>query len=137
MNDSERRIRDRLLAIHSEPVAATIEAADAVAASWDGPATGREAVVEPLSAVLEHTGLRERYPAMLATGADVLGESLSAPPVAVPPYVVITGTGPVLRASLPAGRLVLRLAVFAVERDPKRYRRRGQSPEDVLVVERR
>ncbi|MCL7417593.1 MAG: hypothetical protein M8354_07110 [Halalkalicoccus sp.] len=135
MNDSERRIRERLLATRAEPLAATVEAADAVAASWDGPATRREAVVEPLSAVLDHTGLRERYPALLATGAEVLGESLPAPPVAVPPYVVTTGTGPVLRASLSDGRLVIRLAVFALERDPKRYRRRGQSPEEVLEVE--
>jgi hypothetical protein len=135
VNDTERRIRERLLATRSEPLAATIEAADAVAASWDGPATRREAVVEPLSALLEHAGLREGYPALLATGAEVLGEPLPAPPVAAPPYVVITGTGPVLRASLPSGRLVLRLAVFAIERDPKRYVRCGERPEEILEVE--
>ncbi|MFC6904541.1 hypothetical protein [Halalkalicoccus tibetensis] len=131
------RVRDHLLSNHSETLDATIDCADAVAQSRSGPATGREEVVSPLKAILDHAGVLETYPALLASAVDALGESLSAAPVAAPPYVTITGTGPVLRASLPSGRIVIRLAVFALERDPKRYVRTGNSPEEILVVERR
>lgn len=137
MNDPERRVRDRLLAAHAGPLAATIEYADAVAASWDGPATRREQVVEPLRAVLERAGLLERYPPMLVDAAEVLCSTLPASPVAAPPYVTVTSRGPVLRATLSEDRLVVRIDVFAVERDPVRYVRRGRRPADVLHVERR
>ncbi|WP_336363882.1 hypothetical protein [Halalkalicoccus salilacus] len=137
MNDPERRVRDRLLAAHAGPLAATIERADAVAASWDGPVTRREQVVEPLRAVLERAGLLERYPPMLVDAAEVLCSTLPASPVAAPPYVTVTSRGPVLRATLSEGRLVVRIDVFAVERDPVRYVRRGRRPADVLHVERR
>lgn len=116
---------------------ATIDRADAVADGWREPPGERAAVVRPLSEALVEAGLTNRYPAMLVDAVESLGRSLPAPPVAAPPYVVITGTGPVLRASLPSGRLVVRLAVFAVERDPKRYVRRGTTAEGILDVERR
>lgn len=137
VNDPERRVRDRLLGAHGETLATTIERADAVAASWDGPATRRERVVEPLRAMLERAGLLDRYPPMLVDAAEVLDATLSASPVAAPPYVTVTSRGPVLRATLPGGRLVVRIGVFAVERNPVRYVRRGRLPADVLVVERR
>ena len=137
MNDPKRRVRDRLLAAHAETLGATIDCADAVAASWDGPATRREQVVAPLRATLERAGLLDRYPAVLVDAAEVLDEALAASPVAAPPYVTLTSRGPVLRATLPGGRLVVRIAVFAVERDPVRYVRRGTSPEEVLEIERR
>ncbi|ADJ15011.1 hypothetical protein [Halalkalicoccus jeotgali] len=134
MNDPAR-VRARLLAVHSEALEATIDCAEAVASSGTEPATDREAVAMPLRAALDHAGVLETYPAVLASAVDTLGQSLSAPPVAAPPYVTITGTGPILRASLPTGRLVIRLAVFALERDPKRYVRTGDVPEEILVVE--
>jgi hypothetical protein len=130
------RVRDRLLASHGETLVATIDCADAVAAA-NGRATRREQVVEPLRTVLERAGLPERYPAMLVDAVAALGESLPASPVAAPPYVTVTSRGPVLRATLPEDRLVVRIAVFAVERDPVRYVRRGRRPEEVLEVERR
>ena len=136
MNDPERHVRDRLLADHAETLAATIDCADAVFDSLYGTAPRREVVVEPLTALLERVGALEQYPAMLASAAAALDESLPTSPVAAPPYVTITGTGPVLRASLPSGRLVVRLAVFAVERGPKRYVRTGETPEEILEVER-
>lgn len=132
-----RRVRDRLLAAHADLLVATADRADAVARSCSGPATRRADVVEPLTAALSDADILERYPAVLATAADALGESLPAPPVAAPPYVVVTGTGPVLRASLPSGRLVVRLEVFALERDPERYVRIGESPDEILEIERR
>lgn len=130
------RVRDQLLTTHSGMLERTIDCADAVAESLGGPATRREEIVSPLKATLDRTGVLGTYPAMLASAVDSLDQSLPAPPVAAPPYVTITGTGPVLRASLPAGRLVIRLAVFALERDPKRYVRIGATPEEILVVER-
>lgn len=136
MSDADR-VRDRLLASHGETLATTIERADAVAASWNGPATRREQVVEPLRAVLERAGLLERYPPMLVDAVEVLGETLPAEPVAAPPYVTVTSRGPVLRATLSKRRLVVRIAVFAVERDPVRYVRGGTTPEEVLEIERR
>ncbi|WP_336344475.1 hypothetical protein [Halalkalicoccus ordinarius] len=57
--------------------------------------------------------------------------------MAAPPYVTVTSRGPVLRATLSSGRLVVRIVLFDVERDPVRYVRRGGRPEDVLRVERR
>ncbi|MDL5361081.1 hypothetical protein [Halalkalicoccus sp. NIPERK01] len=133
----ERRVRNRLLAAHADLLVATGDRADAVARARSGPATRREDVVEPLTAALERADLLERYPAVLATAAAALGESLPVAPVAAPPYVVVTGTGPVLRASLPSGRLVVRLAVFALERDPRRYVRTGTTPDEILEIERR
>lgn len=130
------RVRDHLLSNHFETLDSTIDCADAVAESLDGPATGREEIVSPLKAILDHAGVLETYPAVLVSAVDALGESFPAVPVAAPPYVTITGTGPVLRASLPSGRVVIRLAVFALERDPKRYVRVGTVPEEILVVER-
>ncbi|WP_122089601.1 hypothetical protein [Halalkalicoccus subterraneus] len=137
MNDLEPRVRDHLLTTHFETFERTIDCADAVAESLDGPATRREEIVIPLRAALDRAGILETYPTLLTSAVDALGESLPAAPVAAPPYVTITGTGPVLRASVSTGRLVIRLAVFAVERDPKRYVRTGDVPEGILVVERR
>jgi hypothetical protein len=131
------RVRDRILADHAMALAATVEAAEVVANSRNGPAIHREEVVEPLTAVLERVGVIEQYPEIITTAVDTLGESLPASLVVGPPYVTITATGPVLRASLPSGRLVIRLAVFTVERNPKRYVRRGETPEEILEIERR
>lgn len=131
----ERRVHDYLLSAHDEPLAATNECADAVVASWDGPATRREAVVGPLRALLERRGVLRRYPAMLTDAVDAAGGSLAASPVAAPPYVAITSRGPVLRATLSDGRLVVRIVLFDVERDPVRYVRSGRSPEESLAVE--
>lgn len=137
MSEFERRVRDRLLASYDETLTTTIERADAVAAATDGPATRRERIVEPLRAKLDRACLLERYPAMLVDAAESLGETLPTTPVAAPPYVTVTSRGPVLRATLSSGRLVVRIVLFDVERDPVRYVRRGGRPEDVLCIERR
>jgi hypothetical protein len=60
---------------------------------------------------------------------------MPAPPVAAPPYVVVTSEGVVLRATIPDGRLVVTLRVFDVERGAEtRYVRR--STVDVSVERR-
>ncbi|MFC3958218.1 hypothetical protein [Halovivax cerinus] len=69
---------------------------------------------------------------------DALGHELSAPVVPAPPYVVVTSTGVVLRATLPAGRLVIALEPFTIERDASAtdaptYRRRTDLATEVCV----
>lgn len=109
--------------------------ADAVARSWDGKATTeRAAVVEPFEYALERTGVLDGLPAVLVSAVDALGEKLRAEPVAVPPYVTVTSVGPVLRATLDTGRLVVTIRAFDVERDPTRYVRQTVDPADALCV---
>jgi hypothetical protein len=127
--------RDRLLTDHEGVLRTTLRCADAVAASWDAPhATDREQVVGPLRAALQRTGVLPALPDLLADAVAAAGGRLQAPPVAAPPYVTVTSRGPVLRATLPEGRLVVTLAVFAVERDPTRYVRGATTPEEALEV---
>ena len=130
------RVREHLLTNHTATIAETIGAADTVAAGLSSPASNRREVVEPLTRLLERTKTLSQYPSMVVAAADALCEPLPASPVAAPPYVTITGTGPVLRASLASGRLVVRLSVFAVKRDPTRYVRTGNTPNEILEVER-
>ena len=77
------------------------------------------------------------FPAVLRECVAAAGGQLRAEPVAAPPYVVVTSVGPVLRATLDEGRLVVTLRVFAVERPDALgawYVRRGQSAADVVDV---
>lgn len=130
-------IRRRLLDDHRATLATTVDAARAVAAGWDG-----EAVADPnrITAFLERElrdrGLATDLLALLETGADVLDTEVQGDPVAAPPYLAVTGRGPVVRATLADGRrLVIVVSLFAVERDPTRYRFRDPGPDDVLGVE--
>lgn len=97
---------------------ALLAAVDAAAAAVDAPDPRAE-----LTAALEDAGVTAHLPRVLADLVTVVGRDLSATPVAGPPYVVVSGRGPVVRATLSDGRLVVCLAVFAVERGPT-YRRR-------------
>ncbi len=139
--------RSRILDAHADVVAGVVEAADTVADGWNGGAAGtgatdsdapattdRAAVVEPLRAELRARGLLDRAPAVLADAVTAAGYDLPAEPVAAPPYVVVTGRGPVLRGTVADGRLVVVLAVFRVERDPVRYVRAGDGPAEVVEV---
>jgi len=132
--------REHLLGDRRGTVEATIECADAVAASWsEAGTTDRGAVVDPLYRTLSEAGLLEAYPSVLAECVAAAGGALPAEPVAAPPYVTITSVGPVLRATLDDGRLVVTLAVFDVERPDgggrPRYVRAARAPESVVGVE--
>lgn len=120
--------RRHLLADHRNFVGAVLACADAAAT----PATDRDAVVGPFRAALELSGALDAAPAVLAACVDAAGGDLRAQPVADPPYVVVTSTGLVLRATLDGGRLVVRIDPFAVERDPTRYIRRRVDPDDAV-----
>ncbi|NHN61555.1 MULTISPECIES: hypothetical protein [Halorussus] len=128
--------RERVLDSHRETVGTVLRCADAVADSWDGGSTADPAALaDPLRAGLDAAGAWRRLPEALADAVDATGESLSAHPVAAPPYVVATSRGPMLRATLSEGRLVVLLRAFEIERapnEPPRYRRGPQSPADAV-----
>lgn len=76
----------------------------------------RNALVPVLSAVLDDRGILGELPTLLAAAVDAAGYDLPAPPVAAPPYVAVTSTGPVLRGTVEDGRLVVRIDCFEVVR---------------------
>lgn len=119
---------------HSALVATVERCADRVVDGWpDAVAADRTAVVEPLSEALDAAGVLDRFPGVLADAVDAAGYEPAAEPVAAPPYVVVTSRGPLLRATVADGRLLVRFDVFVVERtgDGTRYRR---APGDPLTV---
>lgn len=131
--------RAHLLGERGDLVTTVVACADAVAAGWAGEATTDPSeVAEPLRATLERAGVLAQLPMVLRECVAAAGGQLQADPVPAPPYVVLTSVGPVLRATLDEGRLVVTLRVFAIERrdegSPARYVRRGQSPEAVVDV---
>ena len=129
-------VRVHLLDAHTGLLDTVLACADGVADSWDGDATtDRVAVVEPFERRLDRAGVLDRLPAVLAEAVDALGAELPAQPVAAPPYVAITSVGPVLRATLDAGRLVVTIHAFGIERDPTRYVRGPADPNVALAVE--
>jgi hypothetical protein len=132
-------VRAHLLDERRDLCSTVADCADAVAAGWpDEGTTGRDAVVGPLRATLERAGVLGQFPVVLRECVAAAGSRLRAEPVPAPPYVVVTSVGPVLRATLDDGRLVVTFRVFAVERggggSPARYVRSGRSAEEVVAV---
>lgn len=122
--------RRYVLESHEETVETVLRCADAVAEEWDGDWTAdRSAVADPLREELEAEGAWARLPDVLAGATRAAGYSLSASPVADPPYVAATSRGPMLRATAPAGRLVVLIRAFEVTREPTRYVRGATAPE--------
>ncbi len=130
-------VRSYVLSDHAALVDHVSDCADAVAADWDhGRTTDRDAVVRPLERALEATGALDRFPAVLSGAARAAGYELRAPPVAAPPYVVVTSRGPMLRATLDDGRLVVTLRLFDVERGSQTtYVRGSDDPTEIVRVE--
>jgi hypothetical protein len=87
--------------------------------------------------LLPHRGIddgrsRRSY---LSLEADALDTEIEPEPVPKAPYLVVTSRGPLCRETLTDGRrLVVELAVFAVERQPSRYRFRDPTVEECLQV---
>jgi len=129
-------VRAHLLDVHADLLDTVLACADDIADSWDGDArTDRAAVVEPFECGLDQAGVLDRLPVVLVGAVDALDAELTAKPVAAPPYVAITSVGPVLRATLGSGRLVVTIHAFGIERDPTRYVRGPADPADALAVE--
>ncbi|WP_158059143.1 hypothetical protein [Halorussus halophilus] len=144
------RVREYVLDAHPDTVQCILDCADAVADDWEESTdsaaftTSRDAVVSPLRDHLESAGAWSRFPELLAGAVDAAGDSLSATPVAAPPYVTVTSRGPLLRATISTGRLVVSFPVFDVRRgsstdcvagDSTRYVRGARTPKDAICVE--
>lgn len=129
-------VREYVLEEHAGVVATVQDCAQAVAAGWNGTGTtDRDRVVPPLRTALERAGVSERLPTVLEGCVSAAGYELLAQPVSAPPYVVVTSRGPVLRATLAGGRLVVTLLAFEVVRDPRpRYVRGPTEPETAVEV---
>lgn len=138
MIDPTASAREYVLDTHAETVETVLQCADAVADQWASPTTtDREEVAVPLRAELEARGAWERLPEVLAGAVRETEYSLSASPVADPPYVTVTSRGPILRATLPPGRLVVRIEVFDIERGAEgrpQYVRGAETVEDAVRV---
>lgn len=129
--------REHLLGERRPLVSGTLACADRVATDWPGGGTtDRTAVVDPFESLLRASGLLETFPTVLAECVEAAGASLSARPVAAPPYVVVTSAGVLLRATLDAGRLVVTLRAFEVDRSGERprYVRGPTDPESAVEV---
>ena len=114
---------------HADVVAAVGACADAVVETWDAPtASDGAALADALESCLAASGALDSLPGVLAAAVRAAGGTLSAAPVAAPPYVAVTSRGPVLRATLDEGRLVVELRAFRLT-DENRYARR----DDVAV----
>ncbi|MFC6769214.1 hypothetical protein [Natrinema soli] len=129
MSHPVRDARRRIQTDHASIIAGIDTCADAVADPWDtSRTTDSHAVADGLRRLLEETGILEALPSVLADVVEAAGYDLQARPVAGPPYVVVTSRGPVLRATIDPGRLVIRFDAFEVVRDsdpdrPSAYRR--------------
>lgn len=136
MPELQAVVADRLREEHADAIDAVDRCADAVAVSWDGRrATDRREVAGPLEAALREAGVLERLPRVLADVVDAAGHDLPARPVAAPPYVAIASRGPVLRAAIDPGRLVVRLEAFAVRREPEPAYERRDGVAVVVALE--
>lgn len=111
-------VADRLRTQHRELLVTISDCAAAVAADFetrvgDAPATTEsKKISSPLLTTLSNAGVYAQLPAVLADVVSDAGYQLPAPPVAAPPYVVIASTGPILRATVPPGRLVISVRLF-------------------------
>ncbi|WP_290818698.1 hypothetical protein [Halovivax sp.] len=125
MSELDSAVTAHVRESHADVISAVDRCADAVAASWDGRrATAREEVSDPLRAALREAGVLDRLPHVLADVVGAIGHEIPASPVAAPPYVVVTSRGPMLRATIEPGRLVVRLDAFDVRPEPgARYER--------------
>ncbi len=114
-----RNVRRRIHDDYADVVAEIGRCADAVAdARAEAETNERGSPRDELQAALEATGVLGTLPEVLAAAVDAAGEELRARPVPAPPYVVVTSRGPMLRATIDSGRLVIRFDVFEVVREP-------------------
>ena len=118
MSHPVRDARHRIRTEHASIVDGIDACADAVTAPWDtARTTDREAVADGLHRTLAEAGILEALPGVLVDTVEAAGFELRASPVPAPPYVVVTSRGPMLRATIDPGRLVIRFDAFEVVRD--------------------
>lgn len=132
--------RDYVLATHDGTISGVLAAAESVADDWPTLADGRrvaadrDEVVGPLRAELDRREILELLPAVLSGAIEAAGYRLSAPPVAAPPYVAVTSTGPVLRGTVADGRLVVAVDCFSVLRGAEMAGHADRTPRRVVYA---
>jgi len=136
MTNVESDIRSSLLAEHWTTIADVIDAGERVANAWpDSSMSDPETVTTPLEHLLRSSGLTEDLLELVGDGMRSVGESPDEKMVPAPPYLTITSSGPICRATIPErGRLVIELELFTVDRNPTRYRFLHPDPETCLKV---
>lgn len=81
----------------------------------------RTEIVRPLDRALRKAGLLERYADFLSALRAWCGEN-GPPIVPSPPYVVVTGRGPMLRLTLSDSRVIILFELFVLDEDRRAYR---------------
>ena len=127
--------RAAVLDEHTPVVEGVLACADAVADARELPITDGPGLADALETLLRRTDVLPALPAVLATAVEAAGGTLSAQPVAAPPYVAVTSRGPILRATLDGGRLVVTVRAFEIVRDPLRYVRGPSDPAAAVEVD--
>ncbi|MGM0606671.1 MAG: hypothetical protein ACQETB_13500, partial [Halobacteriota archaeon] len=136
------RVESRCLHAHGETISAIERCADALVSEWDRDdcgrpyTTDRSAIIQQLPAVLDRAGVPAALCELLVDVTGAIGADLPATPTPTPPYVVVSSTGPMVRATIPAGRLVVQFELFAIDRSDGevRFVRTRKSGRDLLDV---
>jgi hypothetical protein len=152
MNDHEQMrtaVHEYLLAEHRDLIEQILACANTVidqsasattnqstsATSDENGIPADERVGDLLRTQLDHEGVTERLPAVLSGAVEAIDASLSAEPVAAPPYIVIAKAGPLMRATLDTERLVITIEVFRVDRNTRQFVRTTDDPDEAITVE--
>ena len=110
--------RRHVLGAHADLLGTTLDCAAAVASGFDetvdgAPATGDSRLArDGLRTVLDRSGVVDGLAAALPGIVDAAGATMGASPVPAPPYVAVTSSGPVARATLGPRRLVVRIDAY-------------------------
>jgi len=124
--------REHVLAAHRETVTGVLASADAAAEAIAEPAS-RDATVAALESAIGD-GLRASLVELLEGAVAATGRTLPAEPVPAPPYVVVTARGPLVRATVEDGRLVVVVRAFERDRSAGGYVRATGGPAEVVAV---
>lgn len=124
----EDAARERILVDHRETVVAVQEQAATAVEGLPAPAP-REAVTTALSDALADD-VRAALVDALRGAVEATGRDLLAEPVPASPYLVVTARGPLLRATLADGRLVVLVRAF--ERSDAGYVQADVDPETAV-----
>lgn len=130
MQAPDDAVRDHVLAAHRETTAAVRTAAEEAARELDEPSP-RDAVTAALEAAIDED-LRGALVVLLRDAVDATGRELLAEPVPASPYLVVTARGPLVRATLDDGRLVVLVRAF--RRAGGGYVRATPDPEEAVSV---
>lgn len=129
-------VREYLLYTHRELLTAVLACADTVV---DNRSDNRipldVSLADQLREQLDRAGIIEQLPAVLTGAVDAMDASLPVEPVCAPPYIVVSNTGPIMRATVNGRRLVITIEAFRVCSDTRQYVRTTSNPGETLAVE--